>query len=126
MQPGMPAMLGCLPHACFQTFLQERGRGKYSAQRRHLPRAGDLDGALHARAPLGQVAPLPALVHEREAVECAHHAPVARIDHPLRRVALACAVQRSMCSARQCMQCKSAHAALQVLLVDSPCATLRS
>ena len=63
---------------------------RLSASREHLTGAGDLDGALRAAAALHEVAPLPRLIHQREPVERAHHAPIARVHNPLRRVALTC------------------------------------
>ena len=57
----------------------------------HLAGAGDLDGALLAGTPLHEVAAAARLVDQREAVERAHDAPIARVHHPLRRVALPCA-----------------------------------
>ncbi len=60
-------------------------------KRAHLAGAGDLDSALLAGAALHEVAAAARLVHQREAVERAHHAPIARVHHPLWRVALPCA-----------------------------------
>lgn len=53
-------------------------------QNAHLACAGDLDGALRAGAALHEVAAAAGLVHQREAVERTHHAPIARVYNPLR------------------------------------------
>lgn len=57
----------------------------------HLAGAGDLDGALCAGAALHEIAAAAGLVDQSETMERAHHAPVARVHHPLWGITLACA-----------------------------------
>jgi len=57
----------------------------------YLAGAGDLNGTLRAGAPLHEVAAAAGLIDQSEPMERAHHAPVARVHHPLWGIALACA-----------------------------------
>ena len=63
----------------------------HGVQGAHLAGTGDLDGTLRAGAALHEIAAAAGLVHQSEAVERTHHAAVARVHHPLRGIALACA-----------------------------------